>query len=83
MADQETMKENAEALRSMTKDQEAFMQQEFHMTKQDMIALDEDGWAELLDQLFDIEIDDDNRSSAKTAKHDKIVSDLIDMMESV
>lgn len=83
MADQETMKENAEALKSMTKDQEDFMQQEFHMSKQDMIALDEDGWAELLDQLFDIEIDDDNRSSAKTARHDKIVSDIIDMMESV
>ena len=48
-----------------------------------MINLDEDGWAELLDNLFDIEIDDDNRSSAKTAKHDKIVSDIIDMMESV
>lgn len=77
------MKENAEALKGMTKDQEAFMQEQFHMSKDDMIALDEDGWAGLLDELFDIEIDDDNRGSSKTAKHDKIVSDIIDMMESV
>jgi len=83
MADEETRKENMQALKGMTKDQEAFMQDQFHLSKEDMINLDEDGWAELLDNLFDIEIDDDNRSSAKTAKHDKIVSDIIDMMESV
>lgn len=83
MTDAETMKENAEALRNMTKEQEAFMKEEFQISKEQMTALDEDAWEELLDRLFDIEIDDENRSSARTAKHDKIVSDIITMMESV
>ena len=83
MADEKTRRENEIALRNMTKDQESFMQEQFSMSKDDMISLDEDGWAELLDRLFDIEIEDDNRASKKTAKHDKIVSDIIDMMESV
>ena len=65
MADPETMKENAEALEKMTEEQEAFMQETFRLSKQDMISLDEDGWAELLDRLFDIEIEDENRSSCK------------------
>lgn len=83
MADEQTMRENAAALEKMTKAQEAFMKSEFHMSKQDMIALDEDGWAELLDRLFDIEIDDENRGSSRTEQHDRIVSELITMMESV
>lgn len=83
MADAETMRENEEALRGMTREQEEFMKEQFHVSKEDMIALDEDGWAELQDRLFDIEIDDDNRSDAKAAKHDKIVSDIITMMENV
>ena len=74
MADPETMKENAEALEKMTEEQEVFMQETFRLSKQDMISLDEDGWAELLDRLFDIEIEDENRSSSKTEKHDRIVS---------
>ena len=41
MADPEIMKENAEALEKMTKEQEAFMQETFHLSKQDMISLDE------------------------------------------
>ncbi len=83
MADEEIMKENAEALRGMTPDQEKLMKEEFGVSKEDMIALDEDGWAELLDRLFDTEIEDDNRMSSKTAKHDRMVSQIIDMMESV
>ena len=81
MADSETMKENAEALEKMTEEQEVFMQETFRLSKQDMISLDEDGWAELLDRLFDIEIEDENRSSSKTEKHDRIVSEIITMME--
>ena len=81
MADPETMKENAEALEKMTEEQEAFMQETFRLSKQDMISLDEDGWAELLDRLFDIEIEDENRASSKTEKHDRIVSEIITMME--
>lgn len=81
MADPETMKENAETLEKMTKEQEAFMQETFHLSKQDMISLNEDGWAELLDRLFDIEIEDENRASSKTEKHDRIVSEIITMME--
>ena len=72
MADSETMKENAEALEKMTKEQETFMQETFHLSKQDMISLDEDGWAE---------IEDENRASSKTEKHDRIVSEIITMME--
>ena len=81
MADPEIMKENAEALEKMTMEQEAFMQETFHLSKQDMISLDEDGWAELLDRLFDIEIEDENRASSKTEKPDRIVSEIITMME--
>ena len=57
------------------------MAETFRLSKQDMISLDEDGWAELLDRLFDIEIEDENRSSSKTEKHDRIVSEIITMME--
>ena len=81
MADSETMKENAEALEKMTKEQETFMQETFHLSKQDMISLNEDGWAELLDRLFDIVIEDENRASSKTEKLDRIVSEIITMME--
>ena len=83
MADAETRKENEEALRGMTKEQEDFMKDQFGLSRVDMTELDADGWEELLDRLFDIEIDDDNRSDAKTEKHDRIVSDIITMMESV
>ena len=81
MADSETMKENAEALEKMTKEQETFMQETFHLSKQDMISLDEDGWAELLDRLFDSEIEDENRATSMTENHDSIVSEIITMME--
>lgn len=83
MADVQTMKENEAALAKMTSGQEAFMKKEFGLTKAEMIALDEDGWEELLDRLFDIEIEDENRGSAKTEKHDRIVSEIITMMENV
>lgn len=83
MTDAETMRENGEALKKMTKEQETFMVREFHMNRKDMIALDEDGWAELLDRLFDMEIEDENRGSSKTAHHDRLVSEIITMMESV
>jgi hypothetical protein len=80
MADQMIQEENERALRGMTKDQEEFLKKRLHLTKQELIEMDEDQWEEVVDQLFDMEIENENRSSAKTAKTDKIVSDLISMM---
>lgn len=83
MADQTTREENEQALKAMTADQEALMKALYGLSKEQMIDLDEDGWAELLDRLFDLEIEDENRASAKTVKHDRMVSEIITMMESV
>lgn len=78
--EQEIREENARALRAMTKEQEEFLKKRLHVTKQELIDMDEDAWEEVVDQLFDMEIENENRASSKSAKTDKIVSDLISMM---
>ena len=75
--DDERIRENERALRHMTKEQEQFLKKNFHLTKQELIDV---LWEETLDRLFDMEIDNENHASEKTARRDRIVSDLITMM---
>jgi len=78
--DDERIRENERALRHMTKEQEQFLKKSFHLTKQELIEADDELWEETLDRLFDMEIDNENHASEKTARRDRIVSDLITMM---
>lgn len=78
--DDERIRENERALRHMTKEQEQFLKKSFHLTKQELIEADDVLWEETLDRLFDMEIDNENHASEKTARRDRIVSDLITMM---
>ena len=78
--DDERIRENERALRHMTKEQEQFLKKNFHLTKQELIEADDVLWEEALDRLFDMEIDNENHASEKTARRDRIVSDLITMM---
>lgn len=78
--DDERIRENERALRHMTKEQEQFLKKNFHLTKQELIKADDVLWEETLDRLFDMEIDNENHASEKTARRDRIVSDLITMM---
>ena len=47
---------------------------------EELIEADDELWEETLDRLFDMEIDNENHASEKTARRDRIVSDLITMM---
>ena len=78
--DDERIRENERALRHMTKEQEQFLKKNFDLTKQELIEADDVLWEETLDRLFDMEIDNENHASEKTARRDRIVSDLITMM---
>ena len=78
--DDERIRENERALRHMTKEQEQFLKKNFHLTKQELIEAADVLWEETLDRLFDMEIDNENHASEKTARRDRIVSDLITMM---
>jgi hypothetical protein len=78
--DDERIRENEQALRHMTKEQEQFLKKNFQLSKQDLILADDVLWEETLDRLFDMEIDNENHASEKTARRDRIVSDLITMM---
>ena len=78
--DDERIRENEQALRHMTNEQEQFLKKNFQLSKQDLILADDVLWEETLDRLFDMEIDNENHASEKTARRDRIVSDLITMM---